>query len=198
MKIIPILVSLLSTLALGFLLWFSGWGLFIWSMGTKALPEDVGFGYYRDFSLARKAIETSSCAESIEYSRHEDLTLEDFHFRVRTRSGLFVRLWFNDGMDVRQVCSKPIGFVVLNPMSHVRQSYTVDELAANLTSKANKIENLADVLCNLEELAPVFEANYHTEKIRRITHPDEDINKHLHIEILDQERANDYSYSRIR
>jgi len=181
------------------LIWVSGWGSVIWLTGTKALPENVGFGYYRDFSLARSAIEESGCPESIEYSRHEDISLESFHFRIRTRSGLIVRLWFNDGMDVRQVCSKPVGFVVLNPISQaLSQSYSVDELATSLTAKGIRVENLADVLCNLEELALVFEANYNKQEIRRITHNDEDINRRLHIEILDQERANDFVYSRIR
>jgi hypothetical protein len=178
---------------------FSGWGAFLWFTGTQLLPEDVGFGYYRDFHIARKAIEESPCAEWIEYSRHEDLTLEDFHFQIRTQSGLIVRLWFYEGMDVRQVCFQPRGLVVVHPRSQsICQRYVADELPTQLNGKSIKGTNLNDVLCNLDQLALFFQANYDNEAIRRVPYMDNDNNQYLYVEVLGQERASDYQYWRIR
>ena len=199
MKSIPTVIVVLATTLTAGLIWFSGWGAFIWLMGTKALPDDIGFGYYRDFNVARTAIEQAACVESIEYSRHEDFTLEDFHFQIRTRAGSFVRLWFNDRMDVEQVCLRPRGFVVLHPETQlISQGYTVAELSMHLTDKGIQVANLNDVLCNLDELARVFKANYGNEGIGPITYGDEDFNRYLHVEILDQEHANDFTYFRLR
>src|SRR5437879_1164017 len=80
MTIVVKLALITSLFLLGVLVLYSGWGPFIWFQGTRLLPEGVGFGYYGDFHAVSRAIEQSPCAESIEYSRHEDITLEDFHF----------------------------------------------------------------------------------------------------------------------
>jgi len=167
----PSLISLVSLVLVGALIWLSACGAFLWSVGTQELPEDAGFGYYRDFSIARKAIEASPCVGSIEYSRHEDVTLEDFHFMIRTRSGLWARLWFYEGVDVAAVCSKPEGFVVLHPSSQsVSQVYSDAELATHLRERGVHVANVSDLLCNLDELARVFEPKYNNEVNGRITH----------------------------
>ena len=194
-----ILVFLASLVLVGALIWLSACGAFLWSVGTQELPEDVGFGYYRDFSIARKAIEASPCVDSIEYSRHEDVTLEDFHFMIRTRSGLWARLWFYEGVDVAAVCSKPEGFVVLHPTSQsVSQVYSDAELSTHLRERGIQVANVNDLLCNLDELARVFEPKYNNEANGRITHDYEAFSRYLYLEILGDQRANNYLYTRIR
>ena len=200
MKSIPIMTSLLGASLVGTLFWFSGWATFVWQMGTKALPDDVGFGYYQKFNAARKVLERSTCIESIEYSRHEDFTLEDFHFKVQTRSGKCIKLWFNDGMDVDQVCSNPVGFVVFNPTKpQIYQVYTLGEVSAILEGRDVYVQllSLDDVLCNIDELARVFEINYRKEDVRSITNKDKTA-KYLQVEIVDHEREGSFQYTRVR
>jgi hypothetical protein len=196
MKMTPkLILGAVLCFAVAALIWFSGWVPVLWSTGTHLLPDDVGVGYYRDFHIARKAIEQSSCAESIEYSRHEDLTLEDFHFQIRTQSGWIVRLWFHEGMDVEKVCSEPRGFAVVRPMSQlICQRYTTMELSTRLKEKGIKITNLNDVLCNLGELTLFFQANCNKEE----PYLDTESNQYLYVEVLGQERAKDFLYSRLR
>lgn len=121
MRVLPFLFLILGAACIAATTWFSGLGLVLWSTGTKALPDDIGFGYYSEFNKVRKVIKQSACVKSMEFGRHEDITLEGFNFKVRTESGLAVRLWFNDSMDVEQVCSEPRGFVVQNPWNNLRQ-----------------------------------------------------------------------------
>jgi hypothetical protein len=195
-----ILASLQSILLIAGLLSATCWGVFIWLIGTKALPDTLGFGYYRDFNIARKAIEQSVCAESIEYSRHEDLTLESFHFKIRTESGRVVRLWFHEGMDVKEVCSNPPGLLVLHPHNRnsLSQGYSIAELSARLANKGIRVANVNDVLCNIDDLASLFQANYDSEDITRITYKDADYDRFLRIEIVEAGRGNEFVYSRIR
>lgn len=189
-----ILISALC-FALGALIWVSGWGSVLWSTGTHFLPDDVGFGYYREFDLARKAMEQSPCAELIEYSRHEDLTLEDFHFQIRTRVGLIVRLWFHEGMDVEKVCFEPRGFAIVRPMSQsICQRYTTAELSTRLRERGITVSNLNDVLCHLDELSLIFQANCTKDE----PYLDPASDQYLYVEVLGQERANDFQYCRIR
>ena len=192
--------SIKSNLLIGVLLLLTCWGVFIWLTGTKALPDNLGFGYYRDFNTARNAIELSSCATSIEYSRHEDLTLESFHFKIRTESGWLVRLWFHEGMDVKEVCSNPPGLMVLHPYNwkSLSQGYSIAELSVRLAGKGIKVTNVNDVLCHIDELAPMFKANYNNEDILRVTYKDADYNRYLCIEIVEPGREDDFEYSRIR
>lgn len=175
-------------------------GVFIWFVGSKALPDNIGFGYYRDFNIARKAIVRSSCAESIEYSRHEDVTLEDFHFKIRTESGLVVRFWFSYSMDVREVCSSPPGFVVWSHTIRgaIWQRYENADLSALLSQKGIRVTNLDDALCRIDELASVFRANYNNVDIPLITHEDADFDRYLQIEIVEAGRGDEFLYSRIR
>lgn len=196
MKVIPRLL-LGSTLCVSFsaLIWCSGWGAVIWFASTRLLPEDVGFGYYADFHVALKAIEQSPCAESIEYSRHEDLTLEDCHFQIRTRSGLIVRLWFREGMDVKKVCFEPLGFAIVRPMSQtICQRYTTAGLLTILAEKGIKVSNLNDVLCSAEELALLFQSDCKNAE----PYWDKESNEYLYVEIIGQQPADDFIYSRIR
>jgi hypothetical protein len=170
----------------------------IWLFGTKALPDDLGFGYYRDFHIARKAIEQSACAESIEYSRHEDVTLESFHFKIDTQSGWLVSLWFHKGMDVGEVCSNPPGFLVAHPHNRKFQGYSIAELSARLADKGIQVSNVNDILCNMGELAPMFKTNYNNEDIPLVTYEDADFDRYLSIEIVEPGREDDFIYTRIR
>lgn len=196
MKVIPkLILGSKLCVSISILIWCSGWGAVLWFASTRLLPDDVGFGYYADFHVALKAIEQSPFAESIEYSRHEDLTLEDFHFQIRTRSGLIVRLWFHEGMDVKKVCFEPIGFAIVRPMSQtICQRYTTAGLSTILAEQGIKVSNLNDLLCNAEELALLFQTNCTTEE----PYLDTESNRYLYVEILGQERANDFLYCRIR
>jgi hypothetical protein len=164
------------------------------------LPDNLGFGYYRDFNIARTAIERSACAESIEYARHEDVTLEDFHFKIRTRSGSLIRLWFTNRMNVDEICSTTPVFVVSSQTSRgsLYQRYSNAELTALLWEKGIKVTSFDDVLCRIDELASVFRANYDNENIPLITDRDADFDRYLQIEIVEAGRGNEFVYSRIR
>lgn len=179
---------------------FVCWGVFIWFAGTKALPDNLGFGYYRDFNTARKAIEESPCAKSIEYSRHEDFTLERFHFRIATESGWMIRLWFNNRMDVQEICSNPPGIVVLSRTDSKSQCrvYTVADLSAMAGTERKKMISVDDVLCNMGDLAPVFIANYNNKDIPRISYEDPNFDRYLQVEIVDKNRTSEFLYTRIR
>lgn len=185
-----VIVLILIAPFIGTLIWFTGSGLL----------EGIGFGYYRDFHIAQEQIEKSACAESIEYARHEDLTLESFHFKIHTKSGWVVRLWFHRGMDVREACSKPPGLLVRAPHNwqSLSQGYSISELSARLAEKGITVINVNDFLCNIDELAPMFRANYNNQDIPRITYKDADFNRYLSIEILEEGRGSEFQYSRIR
>jgi len=195
-----VIASVLSISLIGACTWLAGVIWFAWWTTTAELPDNVGFGYYRDFDIARDALEHSKCAESIEYARHEDVTLESFHFRIRTESGWLVRLWFDEGMNVKRVCSNPLGVVVFSPIDwkHFSRAYSVAELSARLAEKGKRLTNVNDVLCNMGELAPMFRANYDNENIPRITYEDPNFNHYLQIEIVEEGRGNEFGYSRIR
>jgi hypothetical protein len=188
-----------SVVTVGFLSLMSC-GVLIWLAGTKALPDDLGYGYYRDFNIAREAIEKSPCATSIEYSRHEDVTLEDFHFRILTQSGWMVRLWFNDRMNVKEICSNPPGIVVLSPTDWKSESraYTTADLLALPASNGRTVISVDDVLCNIGDLAPVFMANYNNQNIPRISYDDPNFDRYLQLEVLDKNRPSEFLYTRIR
>jgi hypothetical protein len=172
------------------------WALFAYLAGTKALPDDVGFGYYEEFNTARKIIENSPCAKSIEYARHEDLTLEDFHFKIRTSSGWTVRLWFVGGSDVKGICSNPAGFVVTSPTGC--QAYSVATVSAALAENGTRVADVSDLLCNMGFLAPMFRADDHNEHVPQIDCDDPAYAGYLQVEVVETGRENDFKYTRIR
>ncbi len=199
MKVL-LFAGLFGTTLSGALLWFSGLGTFIWFAGTSVLPDDLGFGYYEDFNTARKAIAKSTCAESIQYSRHEDSRLESFHFKIQTESGWLVRLWFVEEMEVKELCASAQGLVVLSPTNWEfgSQVYSVDDLSKRFPDKGIRAINVNDLLCNMGEFAPMFKANYNNPDIRQITYEEEDFNRYLRIEIVEEGRGDYFIYRRIR
>jgi len=171
------------------LIWFAWW------TATAELPDDIGFGYYRDFDIARKSIQQSGCAESIKYGRHEDLTLEDFHFRVRTKSGRLVLLFFHDNMDVDQVCKSPKGILVFNPWRLAgEQGYSIEYLSQQWKEKGFVVRDIKDMLCNMDEIVPFFEANYYDETIPVIKYEDDEFRHYLQIRILGEGEKEFYGY----
>lgn len=169
-----------------------------WVAASKGLLGDIEFGYYREFNVARHAIEESGCAELIEYSGvNKDLFLEEFHFKITTKSGRVVRLWFDaDNMDVSQVCYKPVGLAVTHPISRPDHAYSIGVLSELLKEKNIEVRSLKGVLCNIDELAQLFEANYANENIQRIAY--QDSWDYLHIEFPNEEQMKGWTYANIK
>ena len=166
------------------------------------LLGDVGlcFGYYGDFNIAKQAIQNPGCVDSIEYSRHEDLTLEDFHFKVRIKSGRIVRVWFTNEMDITQVCMRPMGLVIWD-RKHVKspsQVLSIMVLTTPLTGKRFQAKNLNDALCNIAELAMLLETDPYDESKPTITGWESEFQRYLHIEIADEESTTDFLYTAIQ
>jgi hypothetical protein len=190
-------IMLLGTISIVTLMGFSGVASLIWQIGTKTLPDDAGLGYYRDFNLARKAVKQSGCADSIDYGRHEDFALEDFHFRVCTKSGRIILIFFHEAMNVQQVCNNPKGILVLHPW-HLggNQGYSTESLSQLLRGRGFEVRNIKDVLCNLDEMIPLFEANYANESIPVIRYKDEEFREYVHIRIMREGEKEFFSYSK--
>lgn len=182
-RIITALV--MSTILIGAFLALATCGVFVWLVGTKALPDNLGVGYYRDFDRARTRIKESGCAESIKYGRHEDVTLENFHFRVRTNSGRIVLLFFHNEMDIDQVCKNPRGILVLHPW-HLDgdQGYSIQYLSQQWRAKGFEVNDLKSMLCNMDEIVPFFEANYYDETVPAIRYKDAEFRQYLQIRIM--------------
>jgi hypothetical protein len=136
--------------------------LIAWITASQGLFGDVEFGYYAEFNVAKHAIEASGCAEKIEYSGvNKDLFLEEFHFKVTTRSGRVVRLWFDaSNMDVRNLCYKPLGFSISHSGPKPAQVYTVGGLAELLRGTDIQVRDLRGVLCNIAQLEKLLNTNH--------------------------------------
>lgn len=194
------ILAMIKYILLGVALSLTGWGVFIWLAGARVLPQQLGLDYYRDFNIARDAVEESPCATSIEFARHEDVTLESFHFKISTESGWLVRLWFREGMDVREICSDFPGIIILHPHNWKThsQAYSNAELSMRLASRGIKLENVNDVLCNMGLLGPLFRAEYDNQDIPRVAYGDEVYNRYLWLEIVETGRGREFLYTRIR
>jgi hypothetical protein len=144
-----IIIATVVTLALGLVI------LVAWH---EYPIRDSEFGYYGEFNIAKHAIEKSGCAEKIEYSYvNKDVVLEEFEFRVTTRSGRAVRLWFDaSNMDVSQVCYSPVGFSVTHSANRVSRRYSPERVSELLKDRGIQIKDLKDFLCNIDQLEEVF------------------------------------------
>src|SRR4030095_5867792 len=112
------------------LIFASGYVVFylvLWVAASVGLVKDVEFGYYGEFNVAKHAIQKAGCAARIDYSGvNRDLFLEEMHFRVTTKSGRVVKLWFDaSNMDVSQVCYRPAGFIVWHEPPDSAQKYSI-------------------------------------------------------------------------
>jgi hypothetical protein len=132
-----------------------------WIAASKGLLGDIEFGYYREFNVAKHAIEESGCAELIEHSGvNKDLFLEEFHFKVTTKSGRVVRLWFDaDNMDVSNLCYEPVGLAVNHPAHQDCELYTIGRLSELLRERNIQATSLRNILCSIDDLEQVFKVN---------------------------------------
>ena len=145
-----------------------------WIAASKiGLIKNVEFGYYGEFNVARHAIEKSGCAEKIEYNYvNTDVELEEFQFRVTTKSGRVVGLFFDgSNMDVGQVCYAPIGISVRHPDYKDTRRYSPEFLSELLRDKGIQVKNLKDILCNIELLEELFRTTPEDAKARRDNDP---------------------------
>jgi hypothetical protein len=163
-----------------------------WIVSSLGIFGEIPFGYYRDFYLVKHAIKDSYCANSITYNCHEDITLENFHFTVRTKSNRLIRLWFIYNQDVSRICSAPKGIFVVNPGNwrDEDQIYNIESLADQLGGK-DKVVSIQDILCNIDNLVPLFETNYCNAAIPLVTgcqrSSTREFRSYLRLEIVNEE-----------
>ncbi|MEW6212125.1 MAG: hypothetical protein AB1631_27460 [Acidobacteriota bacterium] len=169
-----------------------------WIAASKGLLGDVEFGYYREFNVARHAIEESGCAELIEYSGvNKDLFLEEFHFKVTAKSGRVVRLWFDaDNMDVSQLCYKPVGLAVTHPAYQNCELYTIERLSELLRERNIQVTGLIDILCRIDDLEQVLKEN--TGDASRLLEADPYVWDYLRIEFPNEEDMKAWKYTNIK
>jgi hypothetical protein len=144
-----------------------------WIATRKGLIKNVEFGYYGEFNIAKHALEQCGCAEKIEFQYvNEDVVLEEFQFRVTTKSGRVVGLFFDaSNMDVSQVCYAPVGISVLHPAYKGSRCYSPEFLSALLIDKGIQVRNLKDILCNIEVLEEIFRITPEDKEARRENDP---------------------------
>jgi hypothetical protein len=165
--------------------------LLAWLAASFGLLGEAHLGYYGDFYFVKHALQKTGCVDSMEYSRHEDLTLEDFHFKVRTKSGRLVRVWFDYSQDVSLVCRAPRGLLIVHPRNSLAldQNYNIETILEHLNARGIKTADLQSILCNIDELAPLFEANYDADSIPRVGWEPERTKRfsdYLRLEVVDE------------
>jgi hypothetical protein len=169
-----------------------------WVAASAGLFKDVEFGYYGEFNVAKHAIQKTGCAEKVEYNFvNTDVVLEEFHFRVTTKSGRVVGLFFDaSNMDVSQVCYAPVGISVLHPAYEGDRRYSPDLLSEHLKEKGIQIKDLKDILCNIDLLEEVFRLTQGDEKARRET--DDYVWDYIRVRFLTEEELKRYEYTDVR
>jgi len=164
-----------------------------WTVASYGFMGEVPFGYYGDFNLVKHNVQHTKCIASASYSRHEDLTIEDFHFSVRTKSGRLIRVWFFDDQDVGRICSAPMGILLVTPgnFRDSDQLYRIEDITNRLATERKTAFNMRDLLCEIDQLAPVFEANYSDKQIPLIRLREEsqtwELRACLRLEIVDEQ-----------
>ena len=159
-----------------------------WLAASFGFLGEAHLGYYGDFYFVKHALQKNVCVDSMWYSRHEDLTLEDFHFKVRTKSGRLVRVFFNDAQNVSLACRAPRGLIVSNPRDAraVPQVYNIEVILERLNCSGIKKADLQALLCNIDELATMFDANYDSDAIPKFDWEHERLSDYLRLEVLDE------------
>jgi hypothetical protein len=154
-----------------------------WIAASKGFFDEVEFGYYEEFYIAKHAVEKSGCVKIEDHTANPDVVLEEVDFGLVTTSGRKVRIVFDtSNMDIEQVCYEPVGLAVsfsTDTVDLLEQEYRIESISGLLQEKNQRIENLQDVLCNLEKLEQLFTANRGNDEIPRISFSDS--RKHLHI-----------------
>jgi hypothetical protein len=171
---------------------------FAWIAASVGLIKDVEFGYYGEFNLAKHAIQEAGCAQKIEYSGvNKDVVLEEFHFKVTTKSGKVVRIRFDASyMDVNQVCYQPAGLSVLHPAYERDRRYRIEGLTEYLREKNIHVRELRGILCNIDKLEEVFITTLGDAKALREDDPY--VWDYLRIEFPTEEGLRQWKYTDIR
>lgn len=132
------------------------------------LPVDLGLpvGYYSDFNNAKRALKKSECVELIEEGVvNEGSALNYFSLKVYTKTGWKVELSFFKQMNAGQVCENPKGILVYHPVKQW-QAYSLDDLSSLTKGKSLNLKSASDIFCHLDDLAPIFYANFENEEVR--------------------------------
>jgi hypothetical protein len=154
----------------------------------KGLLGEAEFGYYKEYYIAKHAIEKSGCGTIGKIYANHDFEIEEMDFEVTTKSGQVVHVFFDGStMDISQVCYQPTGLTVgfrTDAKGLLYQQYSIETLSKFLKEKNLKITNLRDVFCNIDELEPLFKANRTNQEIPRVSFFDTP--DHLNITFYDK------------
>jgi len=135
-------------------------------LGLDDNKYSLSIGYYGQYNLAQRAIESAGCFDRIDRSyAREKLVIDPFSFTISTKSDWKIVLWFTSDMDVRQVFEHPEGLLLLDPVKKQWQAYSLGFLSRELAAKNLRLKNISDLLCNLNELVPIIRANYKNDQI---------------------------------
>jgi hypothetical protein len=169
-----------------------------WIAASIGLLKNVEFGYHGQFNVAKHALEKCGCAEKIEYSYvNKDVVLEEFQFRVTTKTGRVVELFFDaSNMDVSQVCYAPVGVSVLHPAYKGARDYSPRFLSELLRDEGIQIRDLKDILCNIDRLEEVFRTTPEDAKARRENDPY--VWDYLRVEFPTEEELQDKGWTDVR
>jgi hypothetical protein len=126
----------------------------------------LSFGYYGQYNIAKNAIQHSACVDSVnDYVVQTDLfSVERFMFTVRTKSERSLRLSFAEGMDIGQACEHPKGLIYYGTSGN-QQIYEKEYLSTILKDRGIKIENVRELLCHIDDLEMILEANQENKGI---------------------------------
>jgi hypothetical protein len=144
----------------------------------------LSFGYYGQYNIAKNAIKRSQCVDSVgDYVVQTDIfSVERFIFKIHTKSGRNLRLSFAEEMDIRQVCEHPKGIIYYGP-SRERQIYNNEFLSKILREKNIRIENVNDLLCHIDDLEMILEANHENEAIPPISQNSSELRGYLAVDL---------------
>jgi hypothetical protein len=142
-----------------------------WVAARKGLLGELEFGYFKEYYVAKHAIEKSGCGTIDRIYANQDLEMEEIAFEITTRSGQAISLFFDSSiMDVEQVCERPAGLTVgfrTDAEGLLGQQYSIEVLAGLLKEKNVEVKSLKDVLSHLDELRHHFKANRTNQQIPR-------------------------------
>jgi hypothetical protein len=157
-----------------------------WILASKGLLGEAEFGYYGDFNVAKHAIESSRCIEAMEYYKHEDVTLEFFYFALRNKSGREILLAFTGNTDVYTSCFNPKGILVEDPDGKGWQVHDLKSYSELLKERTLRLRGVADLIREVDVVAPVLEANYDNVSIPRCSYIDDEFRSFLILNLCDE------------
>jgi formylglycine-generating enzyme required for sulfatase activity len=135
-------------------------------LGLDDNKYGLPIGYYGQYNLARRAIESAGCFERIDQSyAREKLVIDPFSFTAITKYDWKIELWFTSAMDVRQVCEHPEGILLHDPVRRQWQAYSLEFLSNELNAGNVSLQNISDLFCNLDQLVAIIRANYRNNQV---------------------------------